>query len=96
MSKYHSRIKSIKSKPILDNPNQDLSGKHGALYDPAEEILSPSLFESSKTVTPVPCQVSSAVQEKREDKNPPKKRIVSKDTSVIDIELKVEIGRAHV
>lgn len=87
VKKYHSRIKSLKSeskliKPKLDNAVTKVNDS--GFSDPAEEIISPALFESSHTSEEVPCK-----QATMPDNPLAKRRTISKDTSIIDIELKV-------
>lgn len=91
MAKYHSRIKALKSKSKPDKSVQISSDGQEALCDPSENIVSPSLFESSNTCETVSCQPYSTINSKSEPTNPkhPKRRTMSKSTSVVDIELKV-------
>ena len=86
-TKYHARIKALKSESKPENSRlsstSDKQNKN-AYCELTEEIISPSLFESSHTSEDVPCE-----QVTMPDNPSSKRRTISKDTSVMDIELKV-------
>ena len=89
-SKYRSRIQALKSESKLKNIKpDDLSEKanennESGLCDPAEEIIQPTLFESSHTHEKLSCEPAT-----EPDDPSLKRRTISKDTSILDIELKV-------
>ena len=85
--KYHSRIKSIKLASKENKPQEFESANepnHSGLHDPGEEIISPALFDSVQTSEDVHCSQTAG-----SDKASTKRRTISKDTSILDIELKV-------